>query len=159
MQRNDEITREALARHEAHINHASSRPLSENYELVGLRGEDVLARTFGVKVDMSRRLDGDNGVDIWINLSVGGEIRKYPIDIKTARKPFNLIVEQGKVKRGTIYILAGYNDRDDDASLIGWEWSRTVSLAPIKDFGYGILNHYINRAKLRRIKELLERAI
>ncbi len=149
----DEIQIEAIARHELHKNHKSSRPLSKDYELVGLRGEEVFAKTFGLQVDLTRKINGDNGIDNILCLNN----KDYVVDIKCARKPYNLIVEQGKVDPQTIYILAKYYDEFDVAELLGWQAGILILQAPVKDFGYGIRNHYIKRDNLRSIDELTKR--
>lgn len=146
----DPIKAEAEARHAAHVDHPTHRPLSEDYELVGLRGEEALAKRFGLTVDMVRRPNGDGGIDNVLTL----DGKQYVVDVKCARKAFNLIVEVGKVKPQTVYVLAAYYDETDSAELVGWEWGSIVLKAPTKDFGYGIENHYIPRERLRKIEEL-----
>lgn len=149
----DQIKAEAEARHLSHINHPTHRPLSEDYELVGLRGEQALAEFFGLTVDMVRRPGGDGGVDNILNLS-GAE---YIVDVKCARKPFHLICEVGKVLPKTIYILAGYSDEADAAELLGWQWGVVLKRTSTRDFGYGVINHYIPRERLRNLSELVSR--
>lgn len=147
----DPIRQEAEKRHQLHVEHPTHRPLSENYELVGLRGEKALADRFGLKVDMMRRPNGDGGID---NILCLNGIN-YPVDVKCARKPFNLIVEQGKIKSGnTIYILAQYFDASDTAVLLKWEWGWNLMASPVRDFGKGVYNHYIHVSKLRDLWEL-----
>ena len=102
---------------------------------------------------MSRRLRGDGGID---NVLIFNGV-PHVVDVKTARLPFNLIVEVGKVKPKTIYILAGYSDEHKNAVALGWEWGIKLLRAPTKDFGYGVINHYIPRENLRGIDELLRK--
>ena len=68
----------AKSRHALHANHATSRPLSPDYEVVGLVGEYAFSAAFGIMGDWSRRPGGDNGVDF--------EIGRLTVDIKTDRK-------------------------------------------------------------------------
>jgi hypothetical protein len=143
------ISQEAQARHEAHKNHASSRPLSEDYELIGLLGELEFAQLTGQMVDLERRLCGDKGVDFVVPLN-------FSVDVKTARKAFHLIHEKGK-SFADIYVLAKYDDEAKTTELLGWEWGIALSKAPVKDFGYGIENHYIPADKLRPMSELMAR--
>ena len=75
------------------------------------------------------------------------------IDVKTARKAFNLIVEANKVD-SDIYVLAQYDDETDNAALIGWASREEVLNAPTKDFGYKIINHYISKRNLHPINSL-----
>jgi hypothetical protein len=152
----DPIRLEAEARHQLHILHPTHRPLSDGYELVGLRGEEALAREFGLSVDLVARPEGDGGLDNSLRLWV---LRRFPVDVKCARKPGHLIVEEGKAKPNTIYVLARYSDETDSAELIGWEWGQTLMGAPIRDFGYGVRNHSIRAADLRPISELHDRMV
>ena len=135
----------AEARHNLHEGKASSRPLSEDYELVGLAGEDALADFCGGEVDITPRPNGDGGTDCHIALF-------FTVDVKTARKAFNLLVEVGKVK-ADIYVLASYEN--GTARLLGWEWGRVVaSIPPVDIGGFGIMSHAIPLSKLRPMSEL-----
>lgn len=145
-----EIVRlEAQRRHESHANHKSSRPLSDGYEEVGLLGELAFAMATGVMPDLQRRLDGDKGIDFILPV-------RLSVDVKTARKAFNLIHEQGK-PFADIYVLARYNDDGGNVTLLGWEFGSVLKAAPVKDFGYGIMSHYIPSEKLRPMDTLLRR--
>lgn len=161
----DAIRREAQLRHEAHIGHPTHRPLSEGYELVGLRGEEAFVEMFGGEVDMERKLGGDGGRDNSLPLrfvepATGSLVAVvFLVDIKAARKPGNLIAEVGKVKPKTIYVLAKYDDARDKAELLGWEWGDRLAKAPRRDFGYGVINHFIPRGSLRKLTELQHRAV
>src|SRR5208282_526728 len=130
------------------------RPLSDGYEEIGLAGELALERFTGVPMDMTRRPGGDGGRDCTITLATD-----FHVDVKAARKPFNLIVEAGKVRPRTIYILASYDDKTGEAELLGWEWGKKVLKAPIRDFGHGVFNHFIPRRELRHLDELKQRLI
>ncbi len=57
-----------------------------------------------------------------------------------------------------IIVLAQYHD-NDSATCIGWEWGMVLKHAPKKDFGYGIINHYIPAEKLRPMDELIQRML
>jgi hypothetical protein len=131
-------------RHSLHRNHSTSRPLSNDYEVVGLAGEYAFHDIFSVMADWSVRPEGDGGIDF--------KIGKISIDVKTARKPGNLIVEIGTVP-ADILILAGWND--PVVSLLGWEYGEVVLKSPERDFGYGIINHYIPARNLRPMGDLL----
>ncbi len=143
------VSQEARDRHEAHKHHASSRPLSDDYELVGLLGEVAFGKLTGQMVDLERRLDGDKGIDFVVPLN-------FTVDVKTARKAFHLIHEEGK-GLADIYVLAQYDDENKTAELLGWEWGAVLARAPVKDFGYGIKNHYISADKLKPMSELVKR--
>lgn len=141
------IKSEADERHESHKNHASSRPFSDDYELIGLLGEVEFAKKTGIMLDLERRLSGDSGIDFVLPL-------KFTVDVKTAKKPFHLIHETGK-KFADIYVLAGINV--EIVNLIGWEFGKVLEKAPTKDFGYGVINHYIPADKLKKMDELYAR--
>lgn len=143
------VKREAEERHNSHANHKSSRPLSEEYELVGLLGELEFARATGFMPDLERRLDGDKGIDFIVPV-------KLSVDVKTARKAFNLIHEEGK-PFADLYVLAQYDDATNETKLIGWEFGSVLKKAPIKDFGYGIRNHYIPAENLKPMNALIGR--
>tara|TARA_B100000676_G_scaffold31174_1_gene29356 strand:+ start:355 stop:834 length:480 start_codon:yes stop_codon:yes gene_type:complete len=146
----DKLKKIAKEREDVHQNHASSRPLSKDYEYIGLVGESEFANQFNFKLDQELRPSGDGGRDFNSPLGL--------IDVKTARKAFNLIVEEGKVD-SDIYVLAQYHEKTESASLLGWAYKKEVLEAPRKDFGYKIINHYINKRNLRTIdslKKLLE---
>lgn len=145
------LRHEANARHNLHKDHASSRPLSEDYELIGLAGEFQWGQLTGFAMDMSRRPGGDGGVDNFIYL-------RYSVDVKTARKPYNLIHEQGK-PFADIFVLAEYSDETEQATLLSWEWGRVLARAPVKDFGHGVLNHYIPATELQALDALTSRML
>jgi len=142
---------EASARHESHKDHASSRPLSPDYELIGLLGESKFGEFSGFMPDLERKLGGDKGIDFIVPL-------RFSVDVKTARKAFHLIHEQGKPV-ADIYVLASYDDATEQASLIGWEWGAKLKQAPVRDFGHGIVSHYIKANQLRPMTELKTRIL
>jgi hypothetical protein len=142
----------AESREHLHQNHASSRPLSEGYEFVGLRGEEEFARLTGLALDTEERVGGDKGLDFTV--PANRERRGFTVDVKTARKPKHLIVEQGKV-HADAYVLAGYEDVADRVRFLGWESGRVIGACPVRDFGYGVLNHYLKADVLRPLDDLL----
>lgn len=145
----DAIQALAGRRAELHAGQASSRPLSENYEDVGIAGEFAFGQFCGLMPDLDERPDGDGGVDFVLPLL-------FTVDVKTARKAHNLIHEQGK-PFADVFVLAEYFDATRNARLVGWEYGRKLAAAPVRDFGYGVLNHYIARSELRPMDELAAR--
>lgn len=148
----------AQDRERIHLNHASSRPLSEGYEKVGISGELALAKFVGREPDLSLRPGGDGGKDQAVRLLINGKRQLVTVDVKAARKPGNLIVEQGKVD-AQVYILGRYDDETEETHLLGWATGVEMKNAPTRDFGYGVVNHYIPRAKIRpmdRLKSMLD---
>jgi hypothetical protein len=133
-----------------HNNDRSQRILSRDHDKVGLAGEFVFGEFSGRWPDTSIKRGGDEGIDFHINLT-------FTVDVRTARKPYNLIHEEGKPFSSDIYVLAGFNDDTQRASLIGWEWGSALSRAPTRDFGHGVINHFISADKLRPMEELAKR--
>lgn len=150
----DPIKEEAEARHLRHIGHPTHRPLSPDYELVGLRGEEALAEFFGKQVDLVARPGGDGKKDQVLKFS--GSV--YKVDVKAARKPYNLICEATETAPETIYILAHYVDATDSATLLGWQWGRVLMRSTPRTFPpHRVLNHHVRAETIRRLTELLER--
>jgi hypothetical protein len=156
----------ADARHRNHDgNHGVyGRPaILHDNELVGLRGEQALATFFDC--DMGAALAstgarGDGGFDLELPfLDQDGDFAYYRVDVKTSPNPKNLIVEVGRVKSRTIYVLARLVGLDRPATLLGWEWSANVRRSPSRDFGHGIVNHHIGAGELRDIDILRERYV
>ena len=132
----------ATQRSRLHTHHRSQRPLSSEYDLVGLAGEKAFAERYGYNVDRELRPGGDGRIDF--------ETPVGTVDVKTARKAYNLLREQGK-PHADLLVLAEYDDATEQAVLLGWEWDREMLKCPAKDFGYGIVNHYLHRSRLRSI--------
>lgn len=141
----------AQARHDLHAGHASSRPLSQGYENVGLLGEWAFGQLCGLMPDLKERAGGDRGVDFVVPL-------RFTVDVKTARRAIHLIHEVGK-PFADIFVLAEFSDQTGEATLLGWEWGAVLARAPAKDFGYGIVNHYIHRDRLRPMRALAARLV
>ncbi len=114
-----------------------------------MAGEFAFSQFSGLPVDLARRPGGDGGKDGHIFLG-------YSYDIKSAKKPGNLIHEQGK-PFADIFVLAKYEN--GAAVLLGWEWGHVLQRAPVKDFGYGVINHYIPAEKMRPMDSLRARML
>ena len=143
-----DLTEIADQRTGSHIGHQSQRILGDNHDLVGVSGETIFAKYFGLKINDDIKPEGDDGIDFLLGLN-------FSVDVKTARKPFNLLLEVGKPV-ADIYVLADFND--GDPYLLGWQWGIILSQAPSKDFGYGVINHFIPVEELRSMNELLNRS-
>lgn len=139
------ITCIAEQRTRTHLSHTSTRPLSPDYDYVGVAGEVAFAKEFGLEVDATTRPEGDGRIDFTLPCGT--------VDVKTARRPFNLLREVGK-PHADILVLAGFNDSTGEAYLIGWEWDSEMVKCPARDFGYGIVNHYKAAEHLKSISEL-----
>lgn len=148
------VRRIAEQRAALHADHASSRPLSKDYEYIGLLGEFVFGREFGLEVDVSLRPKGDDRVDFYTDIR-SPFCEKGTIDVKTARKAYNLLREKDK-RHAEILVLARYSDAEDWIALLGWEYERIImTKCPVpRDFGKGIENHYVSAAALKPMSEL-----
>ena len=122
----------ANKRQAIHVGHVSSHPLSNDYEYIGRKGEAEFALRSGLQFDATARPSGDKGTDFTLTILMAS-------DIKTARKPYPLNVERGKVA-ADIYVVAGCED-ESPVTFYGRAWRPEVQTAPVKDFGHGILNH------------------
>lgn len=144
------------ARNAVFVNLARNRPLGKDYEQVGLVGEWEFGRFCG---QMPRtRPGGDGGVDFRIPCT-------FTVDVKTSRKGYYLLVEEGKVK-ADIYVLAHYKATEDvdvenrtiwesgGAELVGWCWGHELAAVPPKDTGMGVVNHALTKKQLRPMDEL-----
>lgn len=141
----EDLKEYADRRNNLHRGQNTSRPLSQNYELVGLAGEWQFALEFGMVMDLTERVNGDGKVDFHTPIGT--------IDVKTARKAYNLLIEVNR-PHADILVLAAYDDETGEAELLGWESYQEMRRAPYKDFGYGIVNHYKSVSALRSMDEL-----
>lgn len=156
----DVLEAAAQARHEACEHRPSHRPLSDGYELVGVRGEKLFADTFGL-TDQLRFFEdmpgGDGGYDFVVLFRVSRtKRRKVTVDVKSSRKPIHLPVEVGHERAG-LYVLAGIDDVRGDC-LVGWATRAQLMAAPLMVLpGTTFTVHAIHRRKLHSIRELRER--
>src|SRR5262249_30046899 len=92
-----------------HAGQESSRPLSPDYELVGLRAEQALCLAFNkpeAEVLRCTGLGGDGHREFSCDFyDRAGKIRTFYLYAKCARFPKYLLVQEGYVFRDTIYIL------------------------------------------------------
>ena len=139
------------ARTSIHNNHQSQRILSKDHDKVGLSGEFAFGEFSGLWPDTRSLEAGDCGIDFTVDLG-------FTVDVKTCRKPKNLIHKQGK-PFADIFVLAKYDDETEKAELLGWEWGAILKKAPVRDFGYGIINHYIAAKDLRPMQSLRQRLV
>lgn len=123
----------------------SRRVFSDDFEVVGMIGEAAFAKAFNLPMDLRLLLSGDGGVDFITPIGT--------VDVKTFRKAFNLLVDENRMS-ADIYVLASYNDATKEAVLLGWEYGEVLKQCPIRDFGYGVRNHYKSASKLRKMSEL-----
>ena len=135
----------ARDRHKLHEGQASHRPLSTDYQLVGLAGEFAFGQKYFMDVDWTLRPAGDNGTDFkaWIG----------NVDVKTFQKPIHLLVEVGKA-RADYYVLGGCKATGNvcEVQLLGWATKAEVLGAEQKTFD--VLSHAIHQKKLHDMRWL-----
>lgn len=136
----------AKARNGVFANMKRNRPLSKNYEEVGVMGEWEFAKFCGLMPKMT--VGGDGGVDFELPVV-------FTVDVKTSRSADRLLVEAGKVK-ADIYVLAWYMDGEEEGevTLIGWTSAAAVKANEPRDSGRGIINHVVEASALRPMDEL-----
>lgn len=136
--------RELAQRRNARFNHLPrNRPLSSNYEELGVMGEWAFAEFCGLMPNT--RGGGDGGKDFELPVV-------FTVDVKTSRKGDVLLVEAGKVK-ADIYVLAHCND-DTAPRLVGWAFATQLKAIPAIDTGRGVINHALPASQLRPMEEL-----
>ena len=142
----EDLRRYAAARHNLHKDHASSRPLSIDYELIGLVGEWQFAYEFGMPMDLTPRIGGDGACDFFTPAG--------SLDVKTARLAFNLLREVDK-PHARYLVLAEYTPSPPAARLMGWEYDTQMLRHPMRTFGkHTIVNHYKLYKDLRKMDVL-----
>jgi hypothetical protein len=112
----------SVERYRNHIGQSTYKPLSINHEYIGLLGE--------------------------CDFRIGN----LTIDIKTYRRPVNVLCKQHKRHADRI-VLAKYVS-DEAIKLIGWDYYDMIKRSQPKDFGRGIINHHKEAGELREMKEL-----
>jgi hypothetical protein len=132
-------------RNAMHAGHSSHRPLSRDYEKIGLAGEQAFADFMGVDWDRELRPAGSNSINFRF---AGGTVNVY-----TAKLPKFLLVEVGKAK-ADYYVLAQYRG-GLPAYFMGWASRSDVTAAPVGDKGKrGIQSHYIPWENLKPMDAL-----
>lgn len=143
------IEYEAKMRHNAHDGQASSRPFSENYQLLGIAGEVAFSRDFDLERKKEILPRGDGRFDF--------RVGRLTIDPKVARNPKYLFREVDK-QYSAILVQGGFQEDGDSCYIIweGWEFSELMLEEPTKDFGHGVVNHYKRVSDLRDMLSLRE---
>lgn len=140
----------AARRNAKFVHLARNRPLSKDYEDIGLIGEWEFGKQVGImpKLEPSKR-GGDGGWDFQLPLM-------FTVDVKTSRKGDLLLVEEGKIK-ADIYVLVKYGEEEGcpKAEILGWTWAATVRMVAPVDTGRGVVNHAIPVESLRPLSDLL----
>lgn len=134
----------AKRRNAVFVHLARNRPLSSDYEEVGVVGEWAFAEFCGLMPNTRGGKDGGKDFEIPV---------VFTVDVKTSKRGDVLLVEAGKVK-ADIYVLAHYAEGGDGCSLVGWAFATQVKAIPAVDTGRGIVNHALPAVQLRPMAEL-----
>ena len=106
--------------------------------IVGVRGELLFGKEFGMEIDEELKRGGDDGYDF--------KTDKYSIDVKvTRRMPFLLVKECDVDDMRIADILVLIRGDGDDMRLAGWEYGDNVREWPKKRFREGSYMTYYRR--------------
>lgn len=120
-------------------------------DIIGMYGEVKFAEEFGLQVDTTLRVNGDNGIDFKVQVG----FKEIYIDVKTYVKAYNLLVRDIEVRHlADVYVLAQFYPDSKTVDLVGWEYGNVMKNCPMRDFGYGMINHYKHRSELKPISAL-----
>jgi hypothetical protein len=145
-------------RQSAHPNGTPRYYTDKNTEdIIGAAGEISLGHRYSFKIDDAIKPQGDGHVDFRVIINYKGKTREVTIDVKTARKPYNLLVKEWELPHcADILVLAKYND-DGTVDFLGWAGKKDMAKCPVKVFSsLGIRNYYKPCSELRKMSELDE---
>lgn len=127
----------------------SSRPMSDDFEEVGLAGEAEFGTFSGICPDFSDKPDGDAGYDFKVPLL-------YTVDVKGTKPGRNLVHRADRPMEADIYVLAEV--AGDTTTLVGWCWRKTLAASEPRVLRPGgPPSHFVARESLRPMSELEER--
>lgn len=140
-------------RQNIHINNSSRRFFKDKNEedIIGITGELAFEKLFKLPMDRSLYENGDDHVDF----SYKYKDKNVTIDVKTARKAFNILIKEWEInKAADIIVLCQFDNFK--IKFLGWESLKVMKTMPVKDFGYGIKNYYRNIKDCRSMDELYQ---
>jgi|SRR5262252_2495221 len=139
--------------------HDDGKRWSEDFERVGMIGEQELADFFGMKPDLRKLPRGDGGIDLLPTLQMTFTI-EAAMDVKSAQRAPFLLVNVDRIKPWTIYVLCEVDLEHNKGDLLGWQWGHIVMKAPTKNWcKKGVIVHYVEAGTLRKMEELAHRHI
>jgi len=140
-------------RQKVHIINSSRRFFEDKNEedIIGITGELAFEKLFKLPMDRSLYENGDDHVDFTYN----HKGRDVTIDVKTARKAFNILIKEWEIdKAADIIVLCQFDNFK--ITFLGWESLKIMKTMPVKDFGYGIRNYYRNIKACRTMDEMYQ---
>lgn len=126
------------------------RVWSQDYVRVWMAGEIALGEFTGVMPSFESKIYGDGGEDSHITI----DGKRYTINVKTSKKPYNLVAEPNRNK-ADIYCLARYFPETDRAMLLGWQWAKIIYRGPLRKLtDNGVYLHVLPMCELRDMQIL-----
>jgi hypothetical protein len=127
-------------------------------DTMGIMGEIAFGQWSGLTANLVPRPSGDGGFDFSITVAK----RTLTIDVKTSRKPLNLLLKCNSVSK-CADILVFSHVLEMEVRFLGWEHKSMMLISPVDDFGYGFAMrcHYRHNTELRpmwQLKKLIERS-
>lgn len=118
-----------------------------------MAGELAFGKRYGLNVDKTIRPNGDGHVDFRVVMNNGNT---FTIDIKTAIKPYNLLIKEREINKcATVLVLAQYDPANEEVSFLGWRTKGFMKTMPKKVFSFlNIVSHFCPRDQLRNMEEL-----
>lgn len=130
-------------RQQSHDRNSTQRFYDDQYaeQTVGVKGEYAFSKITGLEMDRKTYAGkGDDGFDFRLENGT-------TVDVKTAYRPkFLLLKTTDENHCADILVLSGFVP--ESVSFIGWSTREELLLSPVKDFGYGIRNHFIASSSL-----------
>jgi hypothetical protein len=131
----------------------AGRVWSDDYVRVWIAGEIALGEFTRNLPSFESKFFGDGGEDSFVMI----EGRRYTINVKTSKKPYNLVAEP-KRNKADIYCLARYFVETDRAVLLGWQWGSILhKTEPRKLADNGVPLHTLPQHELRDMQILQEK--
>ena len=130
-----------------HRNHSTERFFKDkNIEsAIGIYGEIRFGSMYGLAPNLREKIQGDD-----YDFLVHGK----KVDVKTARKPLNLLVKEFEIGKCDIYVNSRFDEAKKAVTFLGWETSQVMKEQPQRDFGYGIVNYYKKTGLLKPMEDL-----
>lgn len=113
---------------------------------IGAAGELAFAKQYGLDVDEEARPGGDGHIDF--------KVGKVTIDVKTARKAYNLLVKEWEIDKAADVLVLGQYINDEHVEFLGWIHRENLRMRDKKDFGKGIVSYYVAAGNLNPMKDL-----
>ncbi len=136
---------EAQQRHELHKGHPTHRPLSQDYELIGIAGEDCFEQVYGYERDRRLLPGGDGRCDFVVS--------ERTIDVKSyGSLPW--LLREAEKPHAEILVLCAVDVEQRWARLMGWELDEELVKIPPRKWPRQVTNHAVNMKDLKPMTDL-----